>query len=147
MKVDLFAPPGRPGKPFEWLVEPLADDPSFMVRPMFGVHACYVRGRMVIVLCGKREEPWHGLLVPTVREHHASLRKDFPALAPHEVLGKWLYLSAAGDEFEDTAHALVQRVSHDDLRIGIEPKSAQAVTTHAPPRSRTRARKKRPATR
>jgi hypothetical protein len=145
MKVDLFAPPGNPGKPFEWLVEPLTDDPSFLVRPMFGVHACYLRGRMVIVLCGRREEPWHGLLVPTMREHHASLQKEFPALAPHEVLGKWLYLSASGNEFEDTAHALVQRVSRDDLRIGIEPKSPQSTPPPAfpPPRSRTRAKKKR----
>jgi hypothetical protein len=141
MKVDLFAPPGPPGKPFEWLVEPLAVDPSFMVRPMFGVHACYLRGRMVIVLCGKREQPWHGLLVPTMREHHASLTRQFPALSPHEVLGKWLYLAASVDDFEPTAHRLVERVALDDARIGIEPKSSNVAAP--PPRSRTRARKKR----
>ena len=141
MKVDLFASPGPPRKPFEWLVDPLAVDASFVMRPMFGVHACYLRGRMVIVLCGRREEPWHGILVPTMREHHASLTRQFPALAPHGVLGKWLYLPASDDRFEPTAHAIVERALLDDARIGIEPRGAQRV--EPPPRSRTRAKKKR----
>jgi hypothetical protein len=141
MKVDLFASPGPPRRPFEWLVEPLSIDPSYLVRPMFGVHAVYLRGRMVIVLCGKREEPWHGILVPTMREHHASLTREYPQLAPHGVLGKWLYLPARAHDFERVAHAIVERVALDDARFGIEPRSTVVVAP--PPRSRTRAKKKR----
>ena len=104
MKTDLFAPISTRRarvRPFEWLIEPFFDDPSFVVRPMFGAHACYLRGRLVLVLAGRHQEPWHGILVPTEREHHESLRRELPALTPHEVLGKWLYLSASGDSFEE----------------------------------------------
>lgn len=140
MKTDLFAPPSSRARarPFEWVIEPLTSEPSFLVRPMFGSHACYLRGRLVIVLCGRHEEPWHGVLVPTAREHHASLQREFPALAPHDVLGKWLYLAARRDEFEDTAQALVEHVCRDDGRIGIEPRAAKKRRARKPKSSSPR---------
>jgi hypothetical protein len=143
MKVDLFAPESTRAvrsRPFEWVVDPLLEEPSFVVRPMFGAYGCYLHGRLVVVLCGRREEPWHGVLVPTEREHHRSLLRQFPALTPHEVLGKWLYLSAATDAFEPTAHALVERIRRDDDRIGVEPR-ANGVKRAPPSRRRKKRRR------
>ena len=58
-----------------------------------------------LVLAAK-EEPWNGLLVCTSREFHAALIRDYPALQPHPVLPKWLYLAQACDGFEETAERL-----------------------------------------
>jgi hypothetical protein len=75
------------------------------------------------VLCfAAGEEPWRGVLVGTDRPHHASLRAEFPALAPHPVLPKWLYLPESNDDFEPVAARLVALSRRRDLRIGVAPK-------------------------
>jgi hypothetical protein len=102
------------------LVEDLAGVDGFATRVMFGCVGCYLRGRLVLVLAdGAR--PWDGVLVPTAREHHASLRASVPALLVHPVLGKWLYLPASGDAFEVDARTLVALACAGDSRIGVEP--------------------------
>jgi hypothetical protein len=103
-----------------WLWEPLETDPTFVVRSMFGAKSVYLDGRLVLAFCAG-EEPWRGLLVCTERAHHDSLRADFPALCPHAVLPKWLYLPEAGDGFERDAAALVMLARRRDPRIGISP--------------------------
>jgi hypothetical protein len=45
-----------------------------------------------------------------------------PALRPHPVLGKWLYLPQTEAEFESVAQHLTARVLAGDPRIGIAPK-------------------------
>jgi hypothetical protein len=102
------------------LVEPLADDPSFIERPMFGALACYHRGRLKFVLCDD-ETPWNGVLVATERAHHASLISEFPLLKEHPVLGKWLYLAAETDGFDGTARRVVIAALRDDERVGVVP--------------------------
>ncbi len=89
-----------------WVIEPLADDPTLLVRPMFGGKAVYLRGRFILFLADK-EEPWRGVLVPTERDHQPSLIADLPSLSPHPVLPKWLYLPEAADSFEADAQWLV----------------------------------------
>lgn len=143
MKTDLFAPASAPLHPFHWVIHPIEDDPSFLVRPMFGTHACWLHGRLVLALCGQMEEPWNGVLVPTERKHHASLRREFRALRPHAVLGKWLYLPAGHASFESTAEAVVSRVKSQDPRIGVEAKDKKLPREPEPPRSRTRAKRRR----
>jgi len=106
---------------FRWLFEPLEDGQGYMEKPMFGCLAAYLHGRLVAV-AADREEPWNGLLVPTGREHHESLMRDFKALRPHPVLGKWLFLNSAHEDFEDTATALIEAMSGGDPRLGVEPK-------------------------
>lgn len=103
-----------------WLVEPLEEDPTFLLKSMFGGKAVYLHGRFVLYLADN-EEPWRGVLVPTEREHQPSLMADRPALAPHSVLPKWLYLPESGDAFESDAQWLVQRARLGDERIGILP--------------------------
>ena len=103
-----------------WLIEPLEDDPTFLLKPMFGGKAVYLHGRFVLYLADK-EEPWRGVLVPTEREHQASLIADRPALTPHPILPKWLYLPEETDSFEADAQWLVQRARAADDRVGINP--------------------------
>ena len=93
---------------------------TFVSRAMFGCLACYVHGRLKLVLAD-RTRPWDGILVPSDREHHASLRRTIPALRVHPVLGKWLYLDARSEEFDAAAQRLVDLVLTDDPRIGVEP--------------------------
>ena len=88
---------------------------------MFGCDAFYLYGKLVLVLAPGKEEPWKGVLVPTFRDFHDSLIAEFPELEPHELLGKWLYLSEASEGFDDTADGLVSRILRKDPRIGVEP--------------------------
>ncbi|MCK4911391.1 MAG: hypothetical protein KAR83_07100 [Thermodesulfovibrionales bacterium] len=112
---------GSPDNHLKWLAEPLEDEPSLIRKPMFGALAYYLRGRLVLVL-SDRQPPWKGLLLPTEFEFQLSLRGDFPALAPHPILGKWLYLPVTTEDFESIAADIVQAISEGDPRIGVEPK-------------------------
>ncbi len=106
--------------PYAWLWEPLEADATFVLRPMFGTKAAYIGGKLTLCFSARRE-PWHGVLVATDHEHHASLQRDFPALLPHPILPKWLYVPDAARDFETTAARLVQAVRRHDPRIGIVP--------------------------
>ncbi|OFZ78394.1 MAG: hypothetical protein A2583_13980 [Bdellovibrionales bacterium RIFOXYD1_FULL_53_11] len=79
-------------------------------------------GQLQIVLSDDGDELWSGLLVATAHEHHASLQKEFPALKPHTMLRKWLYLPQTHPSFEEAAAAIVDVVRRGDPRIGVEPK-------------------------
>jgi hypothetical protein len=105
---------------YQWLWEPLSDEPTFELRPMFGGKSAYLHGRMVLYFAAKAE-PWRGVLVCTERAHQAALIAEFPELSPHPVLPKWLYLPEAADTFERTARSLVALARHRDPRIGIVP--------------------------
>lgn len=99
---------------------------------MFGGLAAYCRDRLVMVLVENPGEQdyrgkcygfdiWDGILLPTEKNHHASLMKEFPDLKPHPVLGKWLYLPAAAEDFETTARTLAESIAQDDPRLGVYP--------------------------
>jgi hypothetical protein len=103
-----------------WLYEPLERDPRFVRQKFFFLDAAYLEGRLYLALVD-REEPWNGLMVCTWREHHASLQAEFPQLAPHAILGKWLYLSQSHADFESVAPELVVLAQERDARLGIEP--------------------------
>ena len=108
------------GHRFGSLVESLASEESFVVRAWFGMVACYVHGRLMLVLADKRP-PWSGLLVPCDRERQAAMRAAFPALKVYSVPGKWLLLPASAATFEDDAMKLADLARGDDQRFGIEP--------------------------
>jgi hypothetical protein len=88
---------------------------------MFGSQAIYLCGRLMFCVASK-QEPWKGLLCATSREHHESIRRDFPFLIPHPVLGKWLYLSDADDAFEYRAQSVIEAIARGDRRFGVVPK-------------------------
>ena len=106
--------------PYQWLWEPLEDDPTFVLRPMFSGRAAYLAGRLTLYFTA-RAEPWRGVLVCTERIHHASLLAEFPELAPHPILPKWLYLPETANAFESTGGRLVALARRHDPRLGIEP--------------------------
>jgi hypothetical protein len=47
--------------------------------------------------------------------------KEYPQLASHPVLGKWLYLSRLNAEFESLATELAELARRRDGRLGVEP--------------------------
>jgi len=123
--------------PLLWLTEPLRDTPGFEDRAMFGGRAIYYDGRMVLYLTMK-EEPWRGVLLPTERESQAALVTEFPALRPHAVLPKWLYLPETEASFERDAQRLVALIRALDPRIGVVPENKR-------PRARPRSGRRRAA--
>ena len=123
---DFDGPPrraaARPAHRYAWLWEELEEEPSFVVRGMFGGHALYLDGRMQLVFFTK-EEPWCGVLVCTDRASHASLRAELPELSPHPELSKWLYLPEDAGGFERVGQRLASLVARRDARIGVESTS------------------------
>ena len=115
-----------PLKPFdhEWIFDAFAGRPAFFTKRMFGGLAAYVHERQMLVLVQPTKTgrwKWHGVLVCTGQEHHASIRAEFPALTPHPVLRKWLYIDSAHEDFESTMEAVARRMAKDDRRFGIVP--------------------------
>lgn len=117
--------------PYDWLIEPLAEDPGFARKAMFGAVGCYLRGKMVCALAAK-EEPWRGLLVALERAQHESVRAEFPALTPHPVLSKWLYLPEEHDAFESVATAIIEAIRQGDERFGVIPPPRKSRTKKRP---------------
>ena len=124
--------------PYAWLWEPLEDDPSFVLGAMFGTKVAYLDG-MLMLCFAAREEPWRGILVCTERDHHAALLAELPALAPHPILPKWLYLPETAGSFERTGAELVRLARQRDPRIGVAPKG-KGRRKGAQPAGRTKAR-------
>ena len=104
-----------------WVLDALERDPTFVHKRMFSADAAYIDGRLCLT-AGDREEPWNGMLVCTSQAHHASLIEQMPALRPHPVLGKWLYVSQADPAFESIVEQVTALVLARDPRIGVEPK-------------------------
>jgi hypothetical protein len=73
---------------------------------------------MVLVLCSG-EELCNGLLIPTEKEQHQDIMKDFIGTVRHPVLKKWLYLPENSEDFESTAMDLVEALRQGDQMIGI----------------------------
>lgn len=104
-----------------WIFDAFEHDPSYIRTRMFGCDAAYLDGLLCLV-AADRGEPWNGLLVCTSRERHAALVDEIPALRPHPVLGKWLYVPQDDPDFETIAETLTALVLARDPRIGVEPK-------------------------
>ena len=100
----------------EWLWEALEADATFVLRSMFGAKAAYLDGKLMLCFCAG-EEPWRGVLVCTDRVHHPALQAEFPALTPHQILPKWLYLPESADCFEPVATRLVNLARRRDPRL------------------------------
>jgi len=111
--------------PYAWLWEPLAGEPSFILKSMFGAKAVYLRGQLMLCFMAK-EPPWQGILICTDRERHAALLRDFPQAMLHPVLPKWLYLADSADDFDRQAEKLVRLVAEKDPRIGVIPKARKS---------------------
>ena len=113
----------------EWILEPFVDHPSFLTKGMFGGLAVYLFARQMLLLIEPTKSGrwhWHGVLVCTDKKHHESIRAEFPALEPHEILKKWLFIESVHDDFESTMQAVAKRVANNDPRFGILPAEPKA---------------------
>jgi hypothetical protein len=108
----------------EWILRAFEDHPSFFTKRMFGGLAVYVFGRQMMVLIepsrtGRRK--WHGVLICTDHAQQSAIIEEFPQLAPHEVLKKWLYIDSRHEDFEPTMERVANALAQDDQRFGIHP--------------------------
>ncbi|WP_322062259.1 hypothetical protein [Paraburkholderia sp. J63] len=104
-----------------WIFDAFEREPDYLCKRMFGCDAAYLDGLLCLV-AADRDKPFNGLLVCTSRERQAALIAEMPALRPHPVLGKWLYVTQEDPEFEATAQHLTGLVLARDPRVGVEPK-------------------------
>jgi len=112
----------------EWIFETFVEHPTFYTKSMFGGLAAYLFERQMLLLVEPTKTGrwnWNGVLVCTGYEHHASIQAEFPALTPHEVLRKWLFIDSTHEDFESTMEAVAKRLASNDGRFGILPKSAK----------------------
>jgi hypothetical protein len=108
----------------EWVLESLEPHSTFFTKRMFGGLAAYVYGRQMLVLVEPTRTgrwTWHGVLVCTDHAHQASIRAECPALAPHDVLRKWLYVDSTHPDFESTMERVAACIARNDPRFGILP--------------------------
>ena len=108
----------------EWILQTFETQASFITKRMFGGLAAYLFGRQMLVLVEPTKTgrwKWHGVLICTEHRHHAAICKEFPHLAPHDVLGKWLYIDSRHDEFETTMERVARAIARNDPRFGIQP--------------------------
>lgn len=117
-KVPKLAPAQKKINALQWVFEPLEERTDYNQKKMFGCEAAYLGDRLVLVVADGKE-PWNGILLPTERDCHEDLMSLFTHLRPHEVLGKWLYLSQTDPTFEETALEIVSRIDAEDPRFGV----------------------------
>jgi hypothetical protein len=109
----------------EWILRAFEDHPSFFTKRMFGGLAVYLFGRQMMVLVEPTRTgrwKWHGVLICTDHAHHPAIIEQFPALAPHEALKKWLYIDSRHDDFEPTMERVAETIARNDGRFGIHPR-------------------------
>jgi hypothetical protein len=93
---------------------------------MFGGLAAYLFERQMLLLVEPTKSgrwTWHGVLVCTGFEHHASIHAEFPALTPHPVLRKWMFIDSTHADFESTMEEVARRIARNDPRFGVVPAS------------------------
>src|SRR5688572_1873410 len=120
------APSKKNSPAFDFVLEELHSAEP-VVKPMFGCHAVYVNGKIVLMLRRKESYPHdNGVWVATTKEHHDSLRKDFPSMRTIALFGgsdsAWQNLPADSDQFEEEVMKICRYILKRDLRIGKVPK-------------------------
>ena len=122
---DAFTVKPRKKIPYEFVLEAL-DAVSPRTRPMFGCTAVYVGPKIVCVLREKTGAPDNGMWLATSKEHHESLRAEFPAMRSIGVLGPgvtgWQILPAEEGDFEGSALRACELILAGDRRIGKVPR-------------------------
>jgi hypothetical protein len=121
---DCTAMPSSIRNSLLWIFEAFERDSTYLRKRMFGSDAAYLEGKLCLV-AADRDKPWNGLLVCTSQERHTALTDEIPALRPHPVLGKWLYVPQDDPAFETVVEKMTALVLARDWRVGVEPKPRQ----------------------
>lgn len=123
----------------EWVFQAFEGQPSFFTKRMFSGLAAYLHGRMMMVLIEPASTgrwTWHGVFICTQYAHQPAIMKEFPQLAPHDVLKKWLYIDTRSEEFESTLERVAQAIERDDHRFGIPVQAKRAKVGSRTPRKK-----------
>lgn len=93
---------------------------------MFGCHAVYIGNKIVLILRNKATYQYdNGVWLATSKEHHASLKKNFPIMRSIQLLGKgissWQNIPLDADQFEETVMTVCEMILKNDPRIGKIP--------------------------
>jgi hypothetical protein len=118
--------------PHEFVLDALASL-SPETRSMFGCLAVYVEEKIVLVLRDKPDNTAdNGVWLATTKEHHESLRREFPNMRSIQILGKgvtgWQVLPADSPDFERAALRACELIVVGDTRIGKVPKLRRTST-------------------
>jgi len=121
----LLAVRRRKPVPYEFVLDviaPLAPE----TRSMFGCLAVYIKDKIVLILRDKHvgtED--NGVWLATTKEHHQSLREEFPNMRSIRLFGKeatdWQILPADAQDFEEAVQRAGELVLAGDPRIGKVP--------------------------
>jgi hypothetical protein len=112
--------------PYSFVLE-LLGRVSPTTRPMFGCTSVYVDDKIVFILRDKTDIPKdNGVWLATTKDHHDSLKKDFPNMRSITVFGSgvsgWQILPVDSDDFETSVTTACEFVLAGDSRIGRLPK-------------------------
>jgi hypothetical protein len=126
----VFGVKRRKAVPHEFVLDALAAI-SPDTRSMFGCLALYVEDKIVLILRDKAgKSPDNGVWLATTKEHHESLRREFPNMRSIRVFGKkvtgWQVLPADAPDFEEAALRACELIVARDPRIGKVPASRRA---------------------
>lgn len=121
----VFSVKPRKAIPYEFVLEALAGA-RYVTRPMFGCLAIYIKEKIVLIL---RDKPSaltsNGVWLATTKEHHQSLRDEFPAMRSIPALGSgltgWQMLPSDATDFEEAALRACELILAGDPRIGKTP--------------------------
>ncbi len=109
--------------PFDFLLNYLPRD--IIVQPAIGMFYIYWNRKIVLIARQTKKNPQHnGLWIASHRGHHATLKKDIPAITDFvfdegwDVESAWLLLNDQHDDFESAAIAICELIAKKDMRIG-----------------------------
>src|SRR5260370_26691824 len=110
---------------------------------MFGCLAVYVADKIVLILRDKREKTAdNGVWLATTKDHHDSLRREFPNMRSIDLLGKgvtgWQILPVDAPDFEEAALRACERILAADPRIGKVPGERRASGSRATKATKSR---------
>lgn len=117
----------RKAVPYEFVLEGLART-RYITRPMFGCLAVYIKEKIVLAL---RDKPTafssNGVWLATTKDHHESLRNEFPSMRSIPALGSgltgWQMLPSDAPDFEESALRACELILAGDPRIGKTPQA------------------------
>ena len=117
--------------PFEFVLEALSSREP-IVKPMFGCHAIYVAGKIVLILRQKNNATHdNGVWIATSHDHHQSLKKLLPSLRSIKVFGEnggWQNVPEEAIDFEESVFKVCELILKNDARIGKVTKTKKRKT-------------------
>jgi hypothetical protein len=114
--------------PFPFVLD-LLTSVNIVIKPMFGCQAIYVRDKIMLILRDREDHPdANGIWIMTSKEHHESLKKEFPSMQSVYILSNGKnetgtqMIHKDADDFESSAMRICELILKGDLRIGRVPK-------------------------